>query len=141
MDDLKYYYYKKDGNGTKSIYDPLVPLTGTEYRTNQLAYVTDNQTITGNYPEDIETQTNPSNYSYDAIGNLIEDKQASITIKWTLNGKIEQIKWATGKRIEYKYDPMGIRISKTVILPNIPTVTTTYYIHDASGNFRKTSEV
>jgi type I site-specific restriction endonuclease len=35
--------------------------------------------IKNNYKEDIDTQTDPNNYVYDAIGNLIEDKAEGIT--------------------------------------------------------------
>ena len=36
--------------------------------------MTDNISFNGNYPGDIDNQTNTENYVYDAIGNIVQDK-------------------------------------------------------------------
>lgn len=87
-----------------------------------------------NYSLDLTNQTNPTNYRYDAIGNLIYDAQSGITgndgvnsITWSVYGKILNIYKTTGT-ISYTYNPAGERVSKTV------ADVTTFYIRDAQGN-------
>ena len=76
------------------------------------------------------------------IGNLIRDDQEQIAeIKWTVSGKIQSITRtaeSTKPNLEFHYDAMGNRISKKTIYPE--TSTTTYYVHDASGNIMATYE-
>ncbi|MCB9251871.1 MAG: hypothetical protein H6605_05350 [Flavobacteriales bacterium] len=116
MDNLTYHYYSG---------------------TNQLEYVSDNVTYTGNYSNDIDNQSS-GNYSYDAIGNLISDVSEDIqTIEWTVYGKIKSITRGTpgvnNPNLEFTYSPDGHRTSKKVIVPGGDTKTT-YYICDAQGN-------
>ena len=103
---------------------------------NKLKRVTDNPAYTGNYPDDIDTQTDADNYVYDEIGNLIQDKAEGInSIEWTVYGKISKIikvKPAGTTTITYTYDASGNRISKNVVSPGLSK--TTYYVRDASGN-------
>ncbi len=103
---------------------------------NKLKRVTDNPAYTGNYPDDIDTQTDADNYVYDEIGNLIQDKAEGInSIEWTVYGKISKIikvKPAGTTTITYTYDASGNRISKLVSGPS--SVVSTYYVRDASGN-------
>ncbi|HMJ48141.1 MAG TPA: RHS repeat-associated core domain-containing protein, partial [Ferruginibacter sp.] len=106
MDDLGYNYY-----------------TGT----NRLQQVTDNVTAS-NYTEDIDNQSNTSNYTYDAIGNMTGDAAEGITsIDWNVYGKISNIVKGSNT-ISYTYDASGNRVSKTV------GSVTTIYVRDASGN-------
>ncbi len=109
-------------------------ILGYEYytNTNQLKRVTDNIGYTGNYPDDIDHQTNSNNYTYDPIGNLISDVSEGITnISWTVYGKIKSITKSTGT-INYTYDASGNRITKTY------NNNTTWYVRDASGNVMST---
>lgn len=86
-----------------------------------------------NYPGDIDDQSDISNYTYDAIGNLIQDKHERIdSIKWDVYGKIQSIHKSGDTSIHYSYDAGGNRISKTVFTPGDST--TTWYVRDASGN-------
>ncbi|NOQ74897.1 MAG: hypothetical protein GQ574_22980 [Crocinitomix sp.] len=146
MDALEYHYN----------YDP-----GTE-TTNQLEWVNDFG-LSGVSDVDIDAQTSIDNYTYDAIGQLIQDKANDISsIEWTVTGKVRKISYdnslnpaieTTIAWVEFEYDAMGIRVSKTVFAPiSIPPVgvpedgddyepgystyatTATYYMHDASGN-------
>ncbi|MCR6718707.1 MAG: hypothetical protein NVV59_00075 [Chitinophagaceae bacterium] len=113
MDSLRYYYYAS---------------------TNQLKRVTDS-VAAGNYTGsttvssvDIDHQDEPSNYVYDAIGNLIEDKAEGLSsITWNVYGKIKSIVKADGT-ISYAYDAAGNRIAKMF------KGDTTIYVRDASGN-------
>jgi RHS repeat-associated protein len=100
--------------------------------TNQLRQVRDSVNA-ANYTEDIDDQSDTSNYVYDAIGNLINDKAESIdSIKWNVYGKIMSIHKSSGLNIWYTYDAGGNRISKKV--KNGSDSTYTWYARDASGN-------
>ncbi|MFT5823668.1 MAG: RHS repeat-associated protein [Crocinitomix sp.] len=146
MDALEYHY----------TYDP-----GTK-TTNQLEWVYDGVSP-GVSPVDIDAHATTDNYIYDEIGQLTQDKASDISsIEWTVTGKIRKISYdnslnpaleTTISWVEFEYDAMGIRVSKTVFAPiSIPPVgvpedgddyepgystyatTATYYMHDASGN-------
>jgi len=128
MDSLTYKYFT-DGSDVK--------------RNNRLRMVRDAISAT-NYTEDIDDQlsavnnTSDSNYVYDAIGNLIQDKAEKITdIKWNVYGKILEItKTPTDanpvSKISYTYDAAGNRISKKT--EKGATSETTWYVRDAQGN-------
>jgi hypothetical protein len=114
MDELSYEYYS--GN-------------------NRLRRVGDNTSLTNNYYDDIDNQSNANNYTYDAIGNLKTDVSEGITaIDWTVYGKIGVLV-KQGDEIIYHYDASGNRISKTYM------GVTTLYVRDASGNVMSVYEV
>jgi RHS repeat-associated protein len=124
--------------------------------TNKLRHVTD-ATASTNYADDIDTQDVPNlpneNYQYDAIGNMISDRQEKIkSISWNVYGKINQVYKedltnngtflsGTTTTIGFRYDPSGRRISKSVVtqvyaqgtLPP-PVIKNTFYVRDAQGN-------
>ena len=120
MDDMTYEYYAN---------------------TNQLKRVTDAVTPTGDY-DDINTQP-LSNYTYDAIGNLVKDQSEKISeIRWRVDGKISDIirEGGTAPNLSFEYDAMGNRITK-IAKPQSSGVeqgqdqwTYTHYVRDASGN-------
>ena len=106
---------------------------------NRLLHVKDN----ADKPNAIETdikdqgvfaQNDPSkrNYAYDPQGNLISDKSEGIaTIEWTVAGKVRRITRTpqSGKPdLEFRYDALGNRVSKTVIAKPSGERTTTYYV-------------
>jgi RHS repeat-associated protein len=104
--------------------------------TNRLRQVTDNVNAS-NYTEDIDNQSDASNYVYDAIGNLIQDKAEGInSIQWNVYGKINSIEKSNGTRIRYSYDAAGNRVSKTVTIGT--DTSTTWYVRDATGNVMST---
>jgi RHS repeat-associated protein len=101
---------------------------------NRLSYVTDasGEVMTG---VDLASQST-DNYSYDAIGQLIQDNAEHIEeIKWTVTGKVKEILYDPEyleKHIEFMYNPMGNRIGKVVTTNG--DVTKTFYTLDAQGN-------
>ena len=114
--------YIRHGYGNTLPMDSLIYSYATG--TNQLNSVSDDVPST-NYPNDIDSI---NNYTYDAIGNLINDQRAGIiNIDWSVYGKINSIQRSSGN-IAYQYDAAGNRISK-----NIAGVYT-WYVRDAQGN-------
>jgi len=81
-----------------------------------------------NYTGDLTNQTNPNNYTYDAIGELAGDINSNISnINWTVYGKLQSLTNSSGT-ITYTYNPNGERASKTA------GGVTTWYVRDAQGN-------
>jgi RHS repeat-associated protein len=96
---------------------------GSSEMINEMSYVykaTNNQLLNVN-----DTYSPQSHYTYDAIGNLIQEGDQAIN--WTLYGKIKNIV-KPANTIAYRYDPSGNRITKTVGLES------THYVRDAQGN-------
>ncbi|WP_290708559.1 DUF6443 domain-containing protein, partial [Flavihumibacter sp. CACIAM 22H1] len=129
MDSLSYHYFI-DVNGNK--------------RNNRLRVVADG-VGSSNYSVDLDDQVSrlangaDSNYVYDAIGNMIQDKTENITnIQWSVYGKILAIEKAAVNpvditKISYTYDATGNRIGKRIQYQGKPDQYT-WYSRDASGN-------
>src|SRR5690554_6906017 len=80
-----------------------------------------------------------NNYSYDAEGRLVKDKQEEIdTIIWTVSGKVKEIRRSLAsekKNVTFDYDAMGNRIAKHIYNNQTAMLErSTYYILDAQGN-------
>jgi hypothetical protein len=104
---------------------------------NQLDMVADAVGTTSVGVNDLKSGQKVGNYVYDAIGNLVEDKQAGLLIEWTPTGKISKINDLNKNQIlTFVYDPMGNRIQKTVttMLSTGTSRKHTYYKRDAQGN-------
>jgi RHS repeat-associated protein len=137
-------------NGISSISSNMDSLTYFYYSgTNRLKYVRDNvadnvYTNSSHGVEDINNQTNTSNYTYSEIGNLEKDLKDSIRlIKWNVYGKIVEIqRTASSTRpitnIKYTYDAAGNRISKRVVNNQNNKAEYTWYVRDAQGNVMAT---
>lgn len=100
---------------------------------NRLASVIDNSTIaTEKHADDIEGL---NSYQYDAIGNLVLDEAAGISIDWTVYGKVRATSKTTeaGVGTTFMYDAAGNRVIKRST-NKYGLVTSDYYIRDASGN-------
>lgn len=111
---------------------------GYNNNTNKLRSIDDNVAFTPRSATDIDDQ-NPDNYQYDDIGNLIKDTQEEVAnIEWTVYGKIRKIsRTSTSNKpdMEFAYDAMGKRVSKTIIEKNSSGITkTSFYLLDAQGN-------
>jgi len=115
MDNLTYTYTK---NGNRLVNNKLVRVTNA---------------AAGNYTEDLKTQTNATNYTYDAIGNLTKDEQEGISnIQWTVYGKIGSITKTDASILNYTYDAAGNRIEKKYTKGT--EVHYTCYVRYAQGN-------
>jgi hypothetical protein len=125
--------YKRNGNN--SFAGQPIGMDSLNYfyipGTNQLDHVSDS-VPSGNYPADIDGQTT-GNYKYDSLGQLVSDDASRIThINWTAYGKIGSIAKVGDTTISYTYNPIGMRISRSVI--HGTDTLTTWYVRDAAGN-------
>ncbi|MFN4909220.1 MAG: RHS repeat domain-containing protein, partial [Bacteroidota bacterium] len=101
---------------------------------NRLTHVDDPGGVAGNHSYDVDDQQ-ADNYTYDAAGNLISDKQEGITsIEWTPSNKIRSITKGSTSKLEYTYDAMGNRVVKRFYKPANTLKHTTWYARDAQGN-------
>ncbi|HEX8514581.1 MAG TPA: hypothetical protein VF868_00170, partial [Bacteroidia bacterium] len=133
------YRYKKDGSGN--------------FMQNRLYHVNDSAS-SGLQADDIDDQgafnstiasmNTVNNYRYDEIGNLIADSTEQIdTIKWTVYGKIKEIKRTSGsskKNLKFEYDAGGNRVAKQILSSAGAWEKTTFYVRDAQGNVMSTYE-
>ncbi|MCW3104301.1 MAG: repeat-associated core domain protein [Bacteroidetes bacterium] len=118
---------------------------------NRLYHVNDSGNP-GDQPDDLEdqgsfdptlsTMNSVNNYRYDEIGNLVHDGIEEIdTIKWTVYGKIKEIKRTSGsskKNLKFDYDAGGNRIAKHVLSSAGSWERSTYYVRDVQGNVMST---
>ncbi|PXY42832.1 hypothetical protein DMB65_02105 [Flavobacterium cheongpyeongense] len=80
-----------------------------------------------------ESNPDTHNYIYDAIGQLIEDKNEGLIIDWRVDGKVKKVTNSKiGITIDFEYDGLGNRIAKRV--QRGLDVTRTHYTRDAQGN-------
>ncbi|MEZ5046604.1 MAG: hypothetical protein R2831_06395 [Chitinophagaceae bacterium] len=102
---------------------------------NRLDQLVDYGTNLSGYT-DIKNTTTPKIYTYDPIGNLIEDTDEGLSIEWNLQGKVSRIDKAVGGQtttLQYTYDAFGNRVAKsTTIGSALPTYE--YYAKDMQGN-------
>ncbi|MBN8641156.1 MAG: thrombospondin type 3 repeat-containing protein [Flavobacteriales bacterium] len=119
--------------------ESIVKMDRFEYNyipyTNKLKSINDDVTISDNFTEDIDHQTDNDNYVYDEIGQLIQDKAENIDkIIWRVDGKVKSVQKGNGRQtINFFYDGLGNRIAKQDVGRREGT-TTTYYSRDAQGN-------
>jgi YD repeat-containing protein len=120
--------YNRKGNNTWAGKPLEMDRLAYHYKpgTNQLRHIKDTVPA-GNYTEDIDSQDD-DNYTYDANGNLVGDKQGKLNIEWNVYDKVRKITTTDGTVITYTYDVMGKRISKLV------NGKETRYIRDADGD-------
>ena len=117
----------RNGNAATRLMDQLTyryAEEGGKKVNNRLLHVKDDA-LTATYSNDINDQGTYAandvttwNYRYDAIGNLIYDRQSGIEeINWNVRGKIKSIHGIVDSArsdIEFKYDALGHRIAKIV---------------------------
>lgn len=104
------------------------------YKGNRLMAVKDNYGTTGNAAEGFKDgNTVGDDYTYDANGNMLVDKNKGITTNIIYNhlNLPTEIEFSNGGKIGYVYDAKGTKISKTVIQPGLSNGPTTEY----SGSF------
>jgi|GEM_PF-4179908 len=130
MDDMSYAYNRANyGSQSGKLND------------NRLYHVNDAVATTA-YGLDIEDQGisafgSLTNYTYDATGNLIEDKAEEIgDIVWDHYGKIVEVQRtasSTKAELAFAYDAGGNRFRKQVI-PDQGNPETQFYVREPSGN-------
>ena len=103
--------------------------------TNRLHRVIDyaGQTDRLDDPEDTLT------YTYNAIGQLVQDLKAGINLTWNDNGKLVQVEDVVPNRkptLQYRYDGAGNRVAEVVRSCQSPHYDSlvTYQVRDLSGN-------
>ncbi len=119
---------------------------------NKLNGVFESQEIDDPLINDIKPGINAfnPNYTYDAIGNLVEDKSEKLRMEWNAYGKLSKInKYSDANlsvitsTIKYYYDSNGNRVKverANFPIPSSPCGNTagfeagTYYVRDAQGN-------
>ena len=124
--------YDKNGNivslqrtGATAVFDDLTYI----YSGNQLSRVSD--VITNQQAEGfIDGNTTGNDYQYDDNGNMVEDKNKSISnISYNHLNLPRTVSFGGSDEIEYIYDATGIKLEKMVT--DNSTVTKTYY----AGNY------
>ena len=88
-----------------------------------------------------QSQTEQVSASYNALGHLIKETGADWERNWRYNaaGRLSEIKDnADGLTVQYRYDPFGRRIAKTVTQG--ATSRTTYYINGESALMAEADE-
>lgn len=132
-------YIRRGGNATFGVV-PMDSMTYSYYATsNKLSRIEDNSSYTGNFPNDLDNQTNPNNYAYDNSGNLTSDAQSLNNYTWTAYGKLRTVTMPGSKTLTFGYDAMQNRVLKE--FNNNGTLTKTFYIRDAQGNILATYEL
>jgi len=149
------YSYDRNGNLQNLVRDvfnetnpasgALIPMDnlGYAYRegTNQLLRVTD-AVSDDPFDVDLSNQSENENYVYDAIGQLIEDKDEQLKIDWRVDGKVDQVvkyeaigtSQVPASTTAFHYDGLGNRIAKRFINHEDNMVKSTFYARDAQGN-------
>jgi RHS repeat-associated protein len=134
MDKLSYSYemfthnQKKNTNKLLSVADAENTYTLAGYEDIKPGQSYASNTLLGN------------NYSYDAIGNLVQDQQEEIEqISWNVYGKIAEITRtgaSTKAGLAFLYNPSGHRVCKIVKPAGAAPEAWhyTYYMLDAQGN-------
>jgi len=111
MDDLNYNY------------DPNKP--------NQLAQLVDSAGDVAQ-AEDIGSQTDPENYVYNAIGELVENKEESITYSYDASGLVTQVNRDGQPAVKFFYNASNHRVKKESYNSG-SLQNTTYYVRDVAG--------
>jgi RHS repeat-associated protein len=106
---------------------------------NKLEKVADLATNTAGYSAelDLPNQTNNSNYVYNSIGELIENKQENRGYEYNSAGLVTRVfdLGSNNPIAEYAYNDKGLRYSKTSYSGGFPNIETEqmFYVYDAGG--------
>lgn len=134
MDDINYKY------------DLINNPSGVAAIRNRLSNYLESEdhTAATTFNDDLQfNSSTPERFTYDEIGNLIQDKSNPTLLNkivWNLYGKVAGIEYSTGELSKFMYEPGGNRFMKSFVKPNnsyTPTGLTKlneYYIREASGN-------
>ncbi|HEY0030787.1 MAG TPA: RHS repeat-associated core domain-containing protein [Bacteroidia bacterium] len=127
------YRYKRDANGN-IIHNRLYHVNDSASSGLQIDDIDDQ----GAFVSTNVSMNTVNNFRYDEIGNLVADSTEQIdTIKWTVYGKIKEIKRKSGsskKNLKFDYDHSGNRVAKHILSSSNNWEKTTYYVRDPQGN-------
>jgi RHS repeat-associated protein len=143
VDDLNYTY---DGNNLKSVVDLIAD------GTNQRNDFSNGSTI------DAIGASSTIDYTYDANGNMLSDLNKGITITYNYMNLPSKVVFSNGNKIEYVYDPFGIKRKQLISTYNstsntYSTITKVYvgsalyengniaYISNEEGVFQKSASI
>jgi RHS repeat-associated protein len=119
LDNLTYHYDSSKKNKLKQVGDAA---------TNTAAYSTD---------LDLPNQSNSSNYVYNSIGELVENKQEGLGYEYNPAGLITRVYELSthNPRTEYTYNDKGLKYSKTSYSGGLFNIETEqlFYVYDAGG--------
>ena len=132
LDNLTYHYAQLNGRTIANRLYHVNDSIASNYSSTDI----DDQ---GSYDSTLTEINSKNNYSYDAIGQLVKDKQEQIdTIYWSVYGKIRYVKRSSGSpkpSLSFDYDASGNRIAKNVFSAgNHSLIYSDYYVRDAQGN-------
>ncbi|EDP94686.1 DUF6443 domain-containing protein [Kordia algicida OT-1] len=123
-------------NATATSFDTMDDLS-YQYSGNQLLNVTDASNVSfgfndGNVHSSIDPTDVNNDYSYDANGNMVKDKNKNISlITYNYLNLPTQITFDNGSTISYIYDASGVKLEKEVNNSMFAGATYTYY----AGNY------
>ena len=106
---------------------------------NKLKQVGDAASNTAGYSADLDlpNQSNSSNYVYNSIGELIENKQEGLGYEYNSAGLVTRVyQLSTNNSLtEYTYNDKGLKYSKTSYSGGLFSVETEqlFYVYDAGG--------
>ncbi len=106
---------------------------------NKLKQVGDAATNTAGYSADLDlpNQSNSSNYVYNSIGELVENKQEGRGYEYNAAGLVTRVfELSTNNSLtEYTYNDKGLKYSKTSYSGGLFSVETEqlFYVYDAGG--------
>ncbi len=138
---------KRNGNkisGTARVMDDLSYAYPSGNASNRLENVVEAANDNAAYTNEIKKPATGTNirFRYDAIGNLTQDALShNDTIYWNLYNKTSYVKNPDGSTLNFTYDGMGNRVSKTwsgkMADGNLHQIAD-YYVRDATGNILAT---
>ncbi len=112
MDKLSYSYDATKPNQLKQVIDEAGDVDGAD---------------------DIDTQTNPDNYVYNEIGQLVNNKSENITYFYNASGLVTEVHKDNTPLVKFFYNDKNHRVRKESFNPTNSSITTTFYVRDASG--------
>jgi len=99
-------------------------LMNYKYDGNQLKKIEEQGHTYAGYSSYLTTGSNQDTYQYDNNGNLVYDgNKAIINISYNYLNLIQEIQFANGNRIKFKYDASGKKLSKEFIVGSNSTET------------------
>ncbi|KDN54695.1 RHS repeat domain-containing protein [Flavobacterium seoulense] len=94
------------------------------YEGNQVVKINETGDTHIGYSSYLTAGSNENTYEYDVNGNLIKDRNKGIDIiKYNSLNLVEEVSFTNGKKIKFKYDASGVKLSKEYIDGSNTTIT------------------